>query len=95
VIVPHSRENHNNLIQTHDCTTQKRKSQLLSTDTCLYHTVETFTTTKYRYLIVPHSRENHNYLVHTRDCTTQQKQYNHNYLVQTRDCTTQQTITTT
>jgi len=33
VIVPHSRENHNNLVQTRDCATQRRQLQRFSTDT--------------------------------------------------------------
>ena len=32
-IVPHSGENHNYRVQTRDCTTQRRQSQLPSTDT--------------------------------------------------------------
>jgi len=45
MIVPHSGDNPNYLVQTRDCTTQRRQSKLPSTDTCLYHTVETITTT--------------------------------------------------
>jgi len=35
VIVPHSGENHSYPVQTRDCTTQWRNSQLPSTDTLL------------------------------------------------------------
>jgi len=45
VIVLHSGDNHNYLVQTRDCTTQRRQSQLPSRDTSLYHTVEKITTT--------------------------------------------------
>jgi len=44
-MVPHSRENHNYLVQTCDIATQRRQSQLPCTHTWLYHTVETITTT--------------------------------------------------
>jgi len=45
VIVPHSRDNHNYIVQTRECTTQQRKSQLPSRDTWLYYTVKIITTT--------------------------------------------------
>jgi len=45
MIVPHSGDNHNYLVQKRDCTTQRRQSQLPSTDTWVYHTTEIITTT--------------------------------------------------
>jgi len=45
VIVLHSEDNHNYLVQTRDCTTQWRPSQLPSTDKWFYHTADTITTT--------------------------------------------------
>jgi len=60
MIVTHNGDNHNYLVQTLDCNPQWRQSQLPSTDTSLYHTVDTIPTTKYRHVIVPHSGDNHN-----------------------------------
>jgi len=45
VIVLHSEDNHNFLVQTRDCTTQWGQSQLFSTDKWFYHTAERITTT--------------------------------------------------
>jgi len=49
VIVPQSRDNESYLVKT-----QYRKSQPPSTDTWLYHTAETITTTWHRHMTVPH-----------------------------------------
>jgi len=45
MIVTHSGENHNYLVQTRKFTTHWRQSQLPGTDIWLYHTAGTITTT--------------------------------------------------